>query len=59
MSILEVAQILRLPLIRIEQLISSGSLAAKASETGAYDIPEISLMHFISTYGPSDWCWDE
>lgn len=59
MNIKEVAQILRLPLTRIEQLILSGSLAAKASETGAYDIPEVSLMQFINTYCLSDWCWDE
>lgn len=59
MSIKEVAKILRLPLPRIEQLISSGSLAAKASEAGACDIPEASLMQFINTYGPSDSCWDE
>lgn len=56
MNIEEVAKILRLPLTRIEQLILSGSLAAKVSETGAYDISETSLVQFVKTYGPPDWC---
>lgn len=59
MNIKEVAEILRLPLTRIEHLIKSGSLVAKTNETGAYDISETSLVQFVSTYGPPDWCWGE
>lgn len=59
MSIKEVVEILRLPLNRIEELIRCERLVAKESVTGSCDISEASLVKFLNTYGPSDWCWSE